>query len=331
MPKNKVTPKNKKGKDLPKNSLLIIGVIIAAVILVGVAYYYVTTHPGANTDVVTNKQWSLDASGRLTFPEARGPIVANSTVVESAANYTREEVVYTSFGDNIYASLCIPKNVTNPPVIIVLPAATMSKEADFGMAESLNGMGYASLTLDERGNGGETGGMFAGNWTDGFESFTTGETPTQYKQIYDALRGLDYIKTRSDLNGSDVAILGESIGGMWSIITAAEDPQFKGVVCVSSSDFNFPVYDNSSQANIDANKFLASMQPSNYLSLLPPRKLVMIHFTNDTTIPIADAKALFDKASQPKAWYQYNGSWHGLANLTYMPDLQKELKGMLGQ
>jgi dienelactone hydrolase len=330
VPKNKVTPKNKKGKDHSKNNLLIIGLIVAAFILIAIAYYYVSTHPGANTGV-TNAQWSLDASGHLTFPEARGPVEANSTVVESTANYTREEVNYTSFGDQVYASLCIPKNVTRPPVIIVLPAATINKETDFGMAESLNDMGYASLTLDERGNNGETGGMFAGNWTDGFDSYTAGGTPTQYKQIYDVLRALDYVKSRSDLDGNNVAILGESIGGMWSIITAAEDSQFKGVICVSSSGFNFPVYDNSTQANIEANRFLGSMQPSNYLSLLPPRKLVMIHFTNDTTIPISDAKALYANASQPKAFYEYDGDLHGLANLTYMPDLHRELQGMLGR
>jgi fermentation-respiration switch protein FrsA (DUF1100 family) len=328
-----VNPKSKKGKDRSKNTpskntLLIIGVIVAAILLIAI-YYYISTHPG--TTPVTNAQWSLDSSGRLTFPADRGTIEANSTVVESATNYTREEVVYKSFGDNVYASLCIPKNVTKPPVVIVLPAATITKEIDFGMAESLNGMGYASLTLDERGNNGETGSAFMGNWTDGFDSYVADGTPVQYKQIYDALRALDYVKSRSDLDGSNVVILGESIGGMWSIITAAEDSQFKGVICVSSSDFNFPVYDNSTQYNIELNKFLGSIEPSHYLSLLPPRKLVMIHFTNDTTIPISDAKALYNKASQPKAFYEYNGSWHGLANLTYMPDLQRELQGMLGR
>lgn len=322
----KASSKKVKAKDKSKNTILVIGAVILAGLLLIVAYYYVTSLPASKPSL----PWSLDSSGHLTFP-ARGAITGNSTVVESTANYTLYEVVYTSFGDPIYASLCVPKNVTKPPVIVVLPAATINKETDFGMAESLNNMGYASLTLDERGNKGETGGMFAGNWTDGFESYMTGGTPTQYKQIYDVLRALDYVKTRSDVDGNNVAILGESIGGMWSIITAAEDSQFKGVVCVSSSDFDFPVYDNSSQGNVDANNFLGSMQPSNYLSLLPPRKLVMIQYTNDTIIPIQDAKALYDKASQPKAWYQYEGSIHGLPDVAYMADLHRELQGMLGR
>lgn len=330
MSKKKASSKNKKEKGLSKNNLLIIGAIIAAVILVGVAYYYLTTHPTVNPNDVTNAQWSLDASGHLTFP-ARGPIQANSTPSDlSSDNYTVDTVVYKSLGDDVYASLMIPKNVTRPPVVIVLPALTITKELDLPMAQYLAGMGYASLTLDERGFG-QTGGMREDNYSDGFYSFVNGGTPIQYKQIYDALKGLDYVKSRNDLNGSDTAILGESIGGMWSIIAAGTEPQFKGVICVSSSDFNLGTYDNSTAINVSANEYISSIQPSNYLSMLPPRKLVMIHFTDDQIIPIANAKALYDNASQPKAWYQYEGTTHGLPNATYMPDLQRELQGMLGK
>lgn len=299
---------------------MFIVMVLVVVILAAVAYYYVSTHQAP----VQEKSWSLDTSGHLTFPD-RGAIVANSTFISATDNYTLEKVVYNSFGDDVYASLCTPKNMTNPPVVIVLPARTITKELDLPMAENLAAMGYASLTLDERGYG-ETGGVEEANWSAGFDSYLAGGVPVQYKQIYDALKGLDYVKTRSDLDGNDTAILGESIGGMWSIIAAAEEPQFKGVITVSSSGFGFPTYDN-----VNANKFLGSIEPSNYLSLLPPRKLVMIHFTKDPIIPIGDGKALYDNASQPKVWYQYEGVTHGLPNMTYMPDMQRELQGMLGR
>ncbi len=306
--------------------ILVIGAVIIAALLLIVAYYYVTSNQVASPST----PWSLDKSGHLTFP-ARGAIQANSTPSDlSSDNYTVETIDYKSFGDDVYASLMIPKNVTRPPVVIVLPALTITKVTDLPMAQYLAGMGYASLTLDERGFG-ETGGMREDNYSDGFYSFVNGGVPIQYKQIYDALKGLDYVKSRSDLNGSDTAILGESIGGMWSIIAAGTEPQFKGVICVSSSDFNLGTYDNTTAINVSANEYINSIQPSNYLSKLPPRKLVMIHFTNDSIIPIADGKMLFDKASEPKVWYQYEGTTHGLPNATYMPDLQRELQGMLGK
>ena len=326
MSKKQAQVNNGKKKEAPKknndsrNKLIIVGLAIVVLMLAAIAYYYVAMKPAAG-----QQPWSVDASGHLTFAP-RGPIEANSTPSDlSSDNYTVETVVYKSFGDDVYASLMIPKNVTKPPVVIVLPAASITKERDFPMAQYLAGMGYASLTLDERGNGGQTGGMFAGNWTDDYESYASGSVPIQYKQIYDALKGLDYVKSSSDLKGSDTAILGESIGGMWSIIAAGVEPQFKGVVTVSSENFDFPTYEEA-----DVNTFFSSMEPSSYLSMLPPRKLVMIHFTEDPIIPIGGGKALFNNASQPKAWYQYEGNTHGLPNATYMPDLQKELKGMLG-
>jgi cephalosporin-C deacetylase-like acetyl esterase len=326
----KQDPVKKKKKDSKKNNdlrnrLLIVGSVIA-VIVVAIVYFYLTQP--VNEPV----SWKVDGSGHLTFGGTRGPVAANSTPsVMSSDNYTVETIDYNSLGEDVYASLCIPKNVTKPPVVVVLPAATITKELDFPMAQYLSSMGYASITLDERGNGGQTGDEFATDWQNGFNEFMNGSFPVPYKQVYDATRALDYVQSRSDLDGNDVAILGESVGGMWSIITAGADTRFKGVVCISSSDFDFPVYNPDNEGNISANKFLSSVQPSNYLSLLPPRKLVMIHFTNDSIIPIQNGKALFDQASEPKAWYQYEGTTHGLPNATYMPDLQKELKGMLGK
>ena len=309
---------------------MIIGAIIVAILLIFAAYYYLSTHQAPAT--VGNGQLSLDASGHFVIPGARGPV--NATIIPtnlSSDNYTVQTIKYDSLGQDVYASLCIPKNVTKPPVVVVLPAATIKKEDDFPMAQYLSGMGYASITLDERGNGGQTKDDFAGDWQGGFNDFINDSYTIQYKQIYDAVRALDYVQSRNDLDGNDTAILGESIGGMWSIITAGVDPRFKGVICVSSSDFPFTMYDNTTAGNITANQFISSVQPSNYLSLLPPRKLVMIQFTDDPTIHVQDAKALYDKASEPKAWYQYEGDTHGLPNATYMPDLQKELKGMLGK
>lgn len=317
--KKKVQAKNK-GKD-QSNTLIFIGVIVGIVIIAAIALYYASTHPGSTPQ----QSWSLDSSGRLQFPD-RSNVQATSTLVEDGANYTLEKIVYKSFGDDVYAYLRIPKNVTRPPVVIVLPAATINKELDRPMAEGLSSMGYASLTLDERGNNGETTGPFMGNWTDGYFSYVNGSVPVQYKQIYDVLKGLDYVKSRSDLDGNDTAIVGESIGGMWSIIAAAEDSRFKGVICVSSSGFNFTKYND---AKIDS--YFSSISPENYLSKLPPRKLVMIHFMDDQIIPVQYGRELYDRASQPKALYQYNGSTHGLFNMTYVPDMQKELKGMLGR
>ncbi|HMZ31733.1 MAG TPA: hypothetical protein PLY13_04470, partial [Methanoregulaceae archaeon] len=64
---------------------------------------------------------------------------------------------------------------------------------------------------------------------------------------------------------------------------------------------------------------------------LPPRSLVMFHFTDDPIIPLADGKALYDKAGQPKSWHQYNGTVHGVYSETYAEDLHSDLKEIFGR
>jgi len=271
------------------------------------------------------KSWSINNStGKLDFTP-RGPIEGSAKEIENGVNYTLEEVVFKSMGDDVYALLRKPTNVTKPPVVIVLPAATITKEADQPTAIALCNMGYAALTLDSRGVG-QTGGIDERDWQSGLDAYVNGSTPVQYKQVYDALKGLDYVKSRSDLDGDAVAILGESIGGMWAIVAAGEEPQLKGVVTISSCDFDLP---NTSDSV--AITFINAVMPSKYLGSLPPRKLAMFQFDADPVVEMADGKALYDNASGPRAWHVYNGSTHGLYDPAYNTDLHDELKGMLGR
>ena len=167
------------------------------------------------------------------------------------------------------------------------------------MANALSSWGYASLTLDERGNGGETRGSSPMDFTTGYDTYRSGGTPAQYAQIYDVLLAYDYVRSRKDLDGGNVSVLGESMGGRFAIVAAGIEPGFKAAFVVSSSPYGLDAGNNT-----DALRFVDSVEPATYLEKLPPRKLVMFHFTNDTIIPIAYGRSLYDSASQPKAWYQ---------------------------
>jgi dienelactone hydrolase len=311
----------KKRKEQSRR-LLYAGISAAVfVIVVGLfAYMWYSQLPVQDP----GEAWSIDSSGKLVFPE-RGPIEGYSAMAERGNNYTLETVNFKSFGDDVYAFLRKPMNVTKPPVVIVLPAASITKEADAATAIALCDMGYATLTLDSRGLG-QTGGTDERDWQSGYEAYLNGTTPVQYKQVYDALKALDYVKSRSDLDGNDVAILGESIGGMWSIVAAGMEPQLKGVITISSSDFDMP---NATDPR--AIKFIGAVMPSNFTGSLPPRKLAMFQFEGDDIVPFSAGKALYDNASEPKAWHLYNGTTHGLWDPLMASDLHDELKGMLGR
>lgn len=273
----------------------------------------------------TAATWTLDNNDRLVFAD-RSLIGSSSEVLENTSEYRLEKVSYTSFGDKVYGLLRVPDNVSNPPVVIVLPAASINKEADQDMAKALCSWGYASLTLDERGNKGETPGPSPMDTDRGYYDFTHATTPVQYKQIYDVLAGYDYLKSRQDLDHSNVSVLGESMGGRFAILSAAIDPGLKTAFVISSGPYGLKSNGEEKQT-----KFINSIEPANYISVISPGKVVMFHFTNDTIIPVESGRALYDLAGEPKAWYEYNGTVHGLYSDVYAPDLRAELRGVFGR
>lgn len=276
-------------------------------------------------DQRTETTWAVDDSYALSFSNCE-LVAPTGNIIEDTANYSLEKISYSSYDTTVYGLLRIPKNVSKPPVVIVLPAATVTKEGDSAMANALSSWGYASLTLDERGNGGETKGSHPMDFTTGYTAYRNGDMPAQYAQIYDVLLGYEYVQSRKDLDGGNVSVLGESMGGRFAIVAAGIEPGFKAAFVISSGPYGLDAGNN-----MDAIRFVNSIEPATYVKKLPPRKLVMFHFTNDTIIPIAYGRSLYDNASQPKAWYQYNGSVHGVYSGMYAPDLHAELRSVFGR
>jgi dienelactone hydrolase len=304
------------------NRYFLVGLSILIVIL---ALVVIVFYISMMNDQTAETTWSVDGSNALSFSH-RELVAPHTNLTEDTANYSLEKISYYSYDTTVYGLLRIPKNVPKPPVVIVLPAATVSKEADSAMANALCSWGYASLTLDERGNGGETKGRSPMNFMTGYDAYRSGDMPAQYAQIYDVLLGYDYVRSRNDLAGGNVSVLGESMGGRFAIVAVGIDPGFKAAFVVSSGPYGLDAGNN-----MDVLRFVDSIEPATYLKKLPPRKLVMFHFTNDTIIPIAYGRSLFDNAGQPKAWYQYNGSVHGVYSDIYAPDLHAELMSVFGR
>lgn len=164
------------------------------------------------------------------------------------------------------------------------------------------------------------------DFTTGYDAYRNGDMPAQFAQIYDVLLGYDYVQSRKDLDGGNISVVGESMGGRFAIAAAGIEPGFKAAFVISSGPYGLDAGNN-----LDALRFVNSIEPATYVRKLPPRKLVMFHFTNDTIIPVTSGKSLYDNASQPKAWYQYNGSVHGIYSDIYAPDLHTELRSVFGR
>lgn len=266
-------------------------------------------------------KWSVNKDGILSYPENRGKVEVKVLKTESRGNYTLETISFPSKDYTVEGLLRIPISDKKVPAVVILPGATVPKEGTQGLAELLSKMGYASLGIEQRNRGGV-------NPEYDYGLFREGKEPIEHKMVFDALRTVDVLRQDVRIDSTKIAIIGESNGGRFAIITAALDPDIKGVVGISTSG-----YDTESQiVNIldeTAIRFYRSIDPDTYLKFIPPRKIVMLHSVNDNIIPIVLAENTFSKAKEPKQFYSVTTGSHGFSEGMREP-LENELRLMLG-
>lgn len=255
----------------------------------------------------------VSPEGLLGYTSRRGQVDCQRIPLEGGEDYTLEKVVFESKGLKIYGLLRIPKGVENAPGVVLLPGAQVAKEGEQGLANAMQKLGYASLSLDQRGHG-ETDGYVASLEED-FLSFSKGVEPVQHKMIYDALRASDCMRTFRELDRNRIYMGGESMGGRFAIIAGALDESIAGVLAISTSGYRLsPGMDREQQ------RFITSIDPNAYVSRISPRKIVMIHSKNDRVVHVEDAQATFEKALGPKAFYTIQADTHG-----YHPEMDAYL------
>jgi len=230
-----------------------------------------------------------------------------------------------NFLDNptiIYGLLFFSKDKKNVPGLVLLPGGGGTKEQESPLAIKIVKMGYAVLTIDQRGIG-ETGGVYL-NFEQDYQVFSQGKEPIQHLSVYDALKAYDVLRTIKNVDRSNVGIAGESMGGRYAIITAAIDKRLKGVIVISSSGFHVK------NENLPYTPYLLSIDPDHYIGKISPNQIFMLHSSNDSVISLHDAQFTFDLAKEPKKFYVTDGCTHGYCDLMY-DELKQDLKSMFGK
>ena len=136
-----------------------------------------------------------------------------------------DTISITVDGQAVVGTLQTPDEVTNPPVVLLLHGFTGSRD-ELGVAETEEGVfsraarvlsenGYASLRIDFRGSG-----TSEGDWAD----------TTFSGQIADAIAAVDWLKADDRVDGSRMAVLGWSQGGLVASHLANAHPDLDAVV-----------------------------------------------------------------------------------------------------
>ncbi len=163
------------------------------------------------------------ASGAGAFGMA-GPDYA----APAGAPYTAEEVhIRTPAGLVLAGTLTRPRAPAPPPVVVLITGSGADERDYYGafrqVADSLGRRGIAVLRLDDRGVGRSTGDM------------ETAGTPDRADDIRQALR---YLRTRTDLDASRLALVGHSEGGVVAPLLATTDDGIDALVLLGAPGSN---------------------------------------------------------------------------------------------
>jgi fermentation-respiration switch protein FrsA (DUF1100 family) len=275
--------------------------------------------------VSKGKDWGVTEDGLLEYSLSAPDYSLRPS--ENTSNSTLYEVKFTSRGEQIEGLLRMPQPEKDRgdqnksiPGIVLLPGATVTKEREQGLAKYLCGLGYATLTLDQRNLG-------ATNPQADLEMFLQGMEPTEHKMVYDALASAEILRGRPEIDPNLIIYAGESNGGRVAIIACALDAKARKVVAISTCGYGT---DAASRVLSDPEmiRFYRSVDPDTYLGKITPRKLVMIHSLNDTVIPYEYAEQTYAKASEPKILHTVGCAKHGYCT-EMNAFLEKELRGLI--
>jgi len=239
------------------------------------------------------------------------PLNAKTKELDTNAKRTRYRLEYDSVHDQrVTALFSLPKKGTAPyPVVLIMHGAGGHKDADYVRfaSETLIGQGFATLTMDaqyrgDRARPGRTGDPNPA-------SFAMRDAWIQ--TVIDLRRGVDYLLSRSDIDGAKIGYLGFSMGGMFGAVLGGVESRV-GAFCLAVPGGGFVEL----AKNIDKYPLLKAnwhvtptpevlkmveenaqiVDPIYFVGKLLPRPLLIIVAKNDEVIPAASSQALIDAA-----------------------------------
>ncbi|MBI2434301.1 MAG: hypothetical protein HYV26_15700 [Candidatus Hydrogenedentes bacterium] len=189
------------------------------------------------------------ALGPMPFGAEGGPLNIRSVSRHERPAFVLENVLFESLpGLDVNASVYLPRAEDFPPPwpAIVVPVGhdTKTRPVYQYPAQIFARRGYAAITFDPPDMSGE---KRTGNdhFKDGVRCFLTGESSNRYFVI-DALRCIDYLATRGDIDLSrGVGMTGVSGGGMTTMFATLLDNRIKaaGPACCAVPLALHPVLD----------------------------------------------------------------------------------------
>lgn len=176
-----------------------------------------------NGDSITGSFQQVGIKGRFSVKVTERPIEDTTKEIKP---YIEEEVSFTNGDIKLAGTLSYPSKDGNfPAVVLITGSGAQNRDEEivgfklFGkIADYLTRNGIAVLRCDDRGVGGSTGNI-SESTTEDFAS--------------DVLAGVEYLKTKPNIDKNRIGLLGHSEGGIVAPIAASQSNEVKFIILMS--------------------------------------------------------------------------------------------------
>lgn len=208
---------------------------------------------------------------------------SNDTIIK---DYTIKSVVFKSTdGNKLNGWLIKPKNIKPKVTLLHFHGNAGFLLSQYQAITPLLKYGFQIFIFDYSGFG-----------------FSQGRS-TKKNVLKDAFSALDYVKALPEIKNTKLIIYGQSLGGHLAVVVAENrQSQIDGLVIEGafSSHKDIAAYSAGIFGRLLVNeKYSAKKSIKNY-----KKPLLVIHSTEDKTIPFFMGKLLFDEANEPKEFYE---------------------------
>jgi dienelactone hydrolase len=247
------------------------------------------------------------------LPKNPGPLNARVFDTYAGDGFHVENIIYDSLpGYRVTANVFVPDGKGPFPAVIVSPGHVPSGKAwDYSFGANFARAGILALSYDIVGEGerlqhydpqigaSKVGAPTSEHSLAAYQTMLLGEHVSRYF-IEDAMRGVDYLTSRKDVDARRIGAFGCSGGGTITAYLAALDPRIKAVAvaCYVNDMRHLLASVGPQEAEQSIPDFTANgLDIPDWIELAAPKPLAIVSTTEDM-FPIAGARAAYDEAKR---------------------------------
>ncbi|MDQ3255887.1 MAG: acetylxylan esterase [Acidobacteriota bacterium] len=237
------------GVMVSKNSRITIIVLWLAQIM--------SLQAAATTGVRRVRSTGTRAAFLKMIDRARVPLAAEAKELSGTGDLAQSHFTFAADADErVPGTLVKPvKSVGRRPVVIALHGTGGNKEGQLPLLKELAGLGFIAVAIDGRYHGERSkAGSGAADYNDAIlRAYRTGkEHPFLYDTVWDVMRLIDYLETRTDVDPQRIGLIGFSKGGMETYLAAAVDPRVAvAVPCIGVQSYRWALENNAWKSRVE--------------------------------------------------------------------------------